>query len=379
MRKKILIIGHNYATQFIDIYNQYIRLFNHTDFEVTVAYLTGTPNETVRQRTLTNEVLFLNASKKSIRGLKIKPIRQLLSLCREKSFHMVICHRYKPTYIMMWVALLHKIPALIFVMHELKTMSSLGRKLLTACLNRRNMLFAGVSNAVRDDLRKHLWNVPKDRIITLYNMIDVELTEPQLYSREEARKLLPLPDPMGGSDTFLFGNLARLVPNKDHENLIRSFALIKPFCPNAKLIIIGNGILESSLKEQVASLDLSKDVIFTGYLANGFRYMKALDCFVLSSVQEAFGRVLLEAMIAHCPIIATKTHGIPEVVGEAGILVKPGDTHELAQIMKKIYSLSLTEREKIGQKAYAHMLANYAIPIFHQQFWQLPLAHLLRE
>jgi glycosyltransferase involved in cell wall biosynthesis len=379
MRKKILIVGHNYATQFIDIYNQYIRLFDPNQFEVTVAYLTGKPDETVRQRTLTQEVLFLNASKKSIRGLKIQPVRQLLALCRKQSFHMVICHRYKPSYIMMWVALWHKIPALIFVMHEFNTMASLGRKLLTASLYRSNMLFAGVSNAVRDDLRKHLWGIPKERIITLYNMIDVELTEPQVYSREEARKLLPLPPETFSPDTFLFGNLARLVPNKDHDNLIRSFAFIKAACPNTKLIIIGNGILESRLKKQVIAAGLSADILFTGYLANGFRYMKALDCFVLSSVQEAFGRVLLEAMIAHCPIIATKTHGIPEVVGEAGLTVNPGNTHELEQAMKKIYSLSPADREQMGHKAYAHMLANFSIPIFYQQFWQLSLAQLIKE
>jgi glycosyltransferase involved in cell wall biosynthesis len=373
MRKNILILGHCYATQFVDIFNQYTRLFDKNRYNVTVAYLTGKPNEQIKARTIAENVLFLGCSKKSIRGLKIGPIRQLLTLCREHQFEQVICHRYKPSYIMMWVAQFHHIPALFFVMHELKTMTSFGRKLLIAGLYRDNMIFAGVSNAVRDDLRQSLWRVPKDRIVTLYNMIDVELTEPQLLTREAARHDLNIP-----SETFVFGHVARLVPNKDQNNLINAFSLIKTQCPTAKLYIIGNGVLEDALKQQVAELKLTDDVIFTGYLENGFRYMKAFDCFVLSSTQEAFGRVLLEAMIAKCPIIATKTNGIPEVMGNTGLLVTPKETQELATAMQKIYAQSDQAREAMSQQAYQHMMDNFSIPAFHRQYWQLPLTASLR-
>ena len=173
MRQTVLILGHSYATQFIDVFNQYSRLFDQNKYEVTIAYLTGEPDHTVKQRTFAEHVLFLNQSKKSIRALKILAICKLFTLCREKKFKIVICHRYKPLYIMLWVAKFCHIFALIGVMHELNTMSSLGRRLLIASLRRKNMLFAGVSNAVRDDLRKSLWFVPEQYIITLYNVIDI--------------------------------------------------------------------------------------------------------------------------------------------------------------------------------------------------------------
>lgn len=368
MRKNILIIGHNYATQFIDVYNQYTRLFDREHYHVTIAYLTGKDNPEVRERTLADEVIFLDAAKSSIRGLKIDQIKRLLNLCREKQYDMVICHRYKPSYLMMWVAQFQHIPALIFVMHELGTMASIKRRLLIACLYRQNMLFAGVSNAVRDDIRKHIWRVPKENVVTLYNVIDVELTKPQLYTRTEARRALNLP-----ADSFIFGHLARLVANKDQESLIRAFSFIKSKCANAKLVIVGDGVLESQLKHQVKSLHLEHDVIFTGFVKNGFRYMRAFDCFVLSSIQEAFGRVLLEAMIAHCPIIATRSNGIPEVVGDAGILTPARDSVALSAAMNKIYSLTEEERVQIAEKAYQHMLTHYALPAFQQTFWNLPL------
>jgi hypothetical protein len=69
-----------------------------------VAYLTGKPDETVRERTMADNVIFLDIPKHQIRMLKIPAIRKLLTLCREYQFETVICHRYKPTYIMMWVA-----------------------------------------------------------------------------------------------------------------------------------------------------------------------------------------------------------------------------------------------------------------------------------
>lgn len=374
MRKNILILGHNDATQFIDIYNQYTRLFDKEKFEVTVAYLTGEPSETVKNRTIAENVIFLNAAKKNIRGFKILPILNLIKLCRAKKFQTVICHRYKPSYIMMWVARFVKIPAVIMVMHELDTLSSWRRRLAISILQRENMIFAGVSNAVRDDMRKSLWRVPEDRIITLYNMIDVDLTEPQLLSRADARKVLQIPE-----HAFVFGNVARLAPNKDQVNLIKAFALIKPYCPNAKLIIIGDGQLDSQLKQTVDLNRLTDDVIFTGFLTGGFRYMKAFDCFVLSSIQEAFGRVLLEAMIARLPIIATKVHGIPEVVGDAGRLVEAKDTEAIAAAMKEIYHASEQQRESIGTQGYQRAMEHFSIPKFYEQFWQLPFLQSVRD
>src|SRR5690348_9512047 len=110
MRKNILILGHNDATQFIDIYNQYTRLFDKEKFVVTVAYLTGAPNEETRGRTIAEHVIFLDIPKQQVRMLKIGAIRKLLALTRENKYQLVICHRYKPTYVMMWVNLFHHIP-----------------------------------------------------------------------------------------------------------------------------------------------------------------------------------------------------------------------------------------------------------------------------
>lgn len=374
MRKNVLILGHNDATQFIDIFNQYTRLFDPAKYAVTVAYLTGKEDETSRERTIAEEVIFLEVPKKKVRGFKVSAIRQLLKLTREKNFDIVICHRYKPIYIMMWVARFHNIPALICVMHELRTMTAIGRRLLAAALWNKNTYFAGVSNAVRDDLRQSLWRIPPSHIVTLYNVIDAELTEPQLLSRDEARRELNLTD-----DDFVFGNIGRLARNKDQSTLLQALTIIKPYCPNAKLIIMGEGELQSQLEHQIDDNDLKKSVVLAGFVPNAFKYIKAFDGFVLSSIQEAFGRVLIEAMLARCPIIATSVNGIPEVMGNVGFVIQPSDATALAQAMRKLYKLTDSERESMIIEAYQHMLDSFSIPAFNQQFWQLPLLQSYQE
>ncbi len=365
-RQAVLILGHNDATQFIDIYNQYTKLFDQTQYQVTVGLLTGEPRPVTRERLLAEEVIFFNFSKKQIRGLKLLPLWHLYRLSRQKKFRIVICHRYKPIYLMMWIAKLIQFEALFAIMHELNTMSSRGRRFLMRLLYRqKKMFFAGVSDAVRNDLRTALAFIPQERVITLYNAMDMSLCEPRLLSREAARDALSLP-----SDAFIFGNIARLVPNKDQHTLIRAFATLKATCPQAKLIILGEGALEGALKAEVAALQLQEDILFTGFLPHAARYIKAFDCFVLSSVQEAFGRVLLEAMLAKCPIIATRAHGIPEVMGKQGILVDPGDMAALTEAMKQYYHQSKEALRSTGEQGYTHLSMQYALPAFQQQFWQ---------
>lgn len=363
MRKHILIFGHGYAPQFIDISNQYTKLFDPHHYAVTVAYLVGAPHDAVCKKHLAENIIFLNSPKKSTRGLKIANIKKMLQLHQEKKFSAVICHRYKPTYIMLHVSLFHKIPLLIAVMHELNTLRSIFRRIAVALLARNNVFFAGVSNAVRDDIRHCIWRIPTQRVITLYNMIDVEATESQLLTRAEARKQLALP-----SSAFVFGTLGRLVKNKDQSTLIQAFYLIKAHCPQARLIIIGDGILETELKNQVNALGLTEEVIFTGFVANAFTFMKAFDIYVSSSIQEAFGRVLLEAMVAKVPIIATRINGVPEVIGESGVLLEAANPSQLAEKMLAAYHASGPELNQQGNKGYQRALKEFSIPRFKEIF-----------
>lgn len=362
MRKNILIIAHSHESQFVDIYNQYTRAFDMNIYLVTVLYLTTGEREDLKQRTLAEKVIFANINKKKLRFLKLGAIKYLINLCRENKYEAVICHRYKPSYLMMIAAKFCSIPKIIFVLHAIGTMRSKRRQWFIAAMFKSNMIFAGVSNAVRDDLRSNLAFIPNEKIITLYNAIDVELTEPQLLSREQAREALGIP-----ADTYAFGHVGRLEANKDQSNLLHAFSLIAKNCQTANLYIVGSGIKEVELKSQAAEYQLQNRIIFTGRIPYAFQYMKAFDCFVLSSSQEAFGRVLLEAMIAKVPVIGTDAYGIPEVIGNVGRIVPAKNPEKLANAMQQVYSLPTDAQTKLGELAYLHTLAHFSLPRFFAQ------------
>lgn len=367
-KKNILIFSHGFATQFIDISNQYTQLFDRSQYEITVVYLVGEPDAEARLRHLADTVIFLNIKASSTRYLKINPIKKMRQLQREKNFHIVICHRYKPSYIMLWVAKFQKIPLLFCVMHELGTMKKFSRRLITASLWNKNVYFAGVSDAVRDDMRGDLWRVPDSHILTLHNVIDIDLTEPQILTKNAARALLNLKD-----EHFIFGNIGRLAHAKNQSALIDAFALIKPKCPDAKLIIIGSGELASSIALKVRDLNLEHDVILTGFIPQAFRFMRAFDVFILNSSKEAFGRVLLEAMLAKTPIIATKIHGIPEVIGGSGILIDANHSAQLAYKMLELYQMDKTQLQSFTKHGYDRAYKIFSTKHFKEIFWQLPL------
>ena len=368
MRKNILIFGHGFASGFIEATNQYTQLFDKNEYDVTIVYLDGEKNEEIIKKHLIDNIIFLNTPRKIKRGLKIQTIQTMLKLHREKKFEIVICHRYKPTYVMLWVAKLCPIPALFAVMHEMDTVRAISRKLSIALLGSKKMIFVGVSNAVRDDIQKNIWRIHKSQVITLYNMIDTHKTEPEFLPQLEARQQLGLL-----KNDFVFGILSRLAKAKDHASLLNAFALAKKHCPKAKLLIMGEGELATALKEQIHSLHLAQDVIMTGFLPNALSLLKALDVFVLSSRKEAFGRVLLEAMTAKLPLLTTNANGIPEVVGECGMIVEKQNPTQLAEKMCEFYHMSRTERTTWSEKSYQRVMSTFSIEQFKKSFWQLPL------
>ncbi len=157
---------------------------------------------------------------------------------------------------------------------------------------------------------------------------DQQATGPS--DRPQIRKELGLDE-----DTFLFGCVARLEPQKAHSDLIEATALLARVRPDFRLVLIGEGSLRSRLEAQVARLGLKKHVHFAGLRTDIPRLLGALDGFVLSSHWEGFGLVLLEAMAAQLPIVATRVGAIGEVVadGETGLLVPACEPSSLAEAL----------------------------------------------
>jgi len=129
---------------------------------------------------------------------------------------------------------------------------------------------------------------------------------------------------------YVIGCVARLVWQKDHSTLLRAFRTYHLGNPKAKLILIGDGPMRGQLAQLAQELEISNSVVFAGKVSTVREHLEILDVFILPSTTEGFGLVLLEAMEAELPIIASNISAIPEVMGDCGLLFETGNSDELA-------------------------------------------------
>lgn len=131
--------------------------------------------------------------------------------------------------------------------------------------------------------------------------------------------------------------VARLDSFKDHETLIRAFAMLK--YPNWNLKIVGKGEYYNYLRKLSLNLSLNPDEIFVGSKNNIPEILGEAEIFAFSTTEEeGFGKVLIEAMAANLPIIATDVSACREVLckGKAGLLVKARDIKDWEKNLKKL-------------------------------------------
>lgn len=155
---------------------------------------------------------------------------------------------------------------------------------------------------------------------TIYNGQSPISFEDPPSSRQQFRKQWGIP-----ADALVLGTIGRLHPTKGQTYLIKAASRLRLKFPNLHLLLIGDGPLRQDLE-----LELHRNTIphtITGYLPQAYEALPAMDVFILPSISEGMGLVLLEAMQAGVPIVASAVGGIPEVIraGKDGLLVPSGD------------------------------------------------------
>ncbi len=140
------------------------------------------------------------------------------------------------------------------------------------------------------------------------------------------------------ADAQLLGMACRLVEQKGIPYALEAMRRIRSDFPRAHLVIAGDGEQASELRRLASRLGIADRVHWLGWRADAADLMAALDVFLLPSLREGFGLVLLEAMSRRLPIVASHVGAIPEIVidGETGILVEPRNVDELAKAMTRL-------------------------------------------
>lgn len=195
-----------------------------------------------------------------------------------------------------------------------------------------------VSDALKQEIME-MEGLPSKQITTIYNGIEVD----KFTGKSDPlhiRKSMNIPE-LGP----VVGTIARLAPQKGISFFLKAASLLKEYQVN--FVIIGDGPLEESLKQEAVDLGLQGRVTFTGRREDISDILSTLDIFVLPSVTEGLPLTILEAMAAGKPIVATRVGGIPEVIvdGKTGIIVPPKDPEAMAVALASL----LGGREKMAK------------------------------
>jgi len=155
------------------------------------------------------------------------------------------------------------------------------------------------------------------------------------YSRDSAaRKVWRIQEGFD-QDDILIACVARLKPVKNHRMLLQAFAADPARHRRVKLLLLGEGPLQTDLEAYAKELGIADRTYFLGLRRDIPEALAAADCFVLSSDWEGNPLSVMEAMAAGLPVIATRVGGIPELVdtGAQGILTPPGDADAISRAM----------------------------------------------
>lgn len=146
---------------------------------------------------------------------------------------------------------------------------------------------------------------------------------------------LPIPAPAAEHREKKIVTMGRLMPQKNHALLIRSFARFHEQFPQYSLHIYGEGELQNSLEQLIDDLKMSEHVFLEGHVMQVHERIRDAEMFVLSSDFEGLSNALLECMSMGIACISTKCEGSTDVIrnGENGLLIDIGDESELAQAM----------------------------------------------
>lgn len=169
--------------------------------------------------------------------------------------------------------------------------------------------------------------VSKRRLRCIYNGIDLkEFSNVGLEQAAQFRKQFGIP-----TDAPLVVSVGRLERMKGYAELIQAAHALKDKTPAIHWLVVGHGEEQAALETMARDHGVTSVVHFTGWLPEPRIPLAACDVFVLPSLSEGFGRVVVEAMAMGKAVVTTKVGGIPEIVvpGETGILVPPSDAHAL--------------------------------------------------
>ena len=185
-----------------------------------------------------------------------------------------------------------------------------------------------------------------EKIVTIHSGVEIDRFKDSQVNIEKKKKSLGL-----NLQSLVVGTVGWLLPIKGPMILLKAMDRVWQKYPDVQLVYVGKGELQETLHTQALQRGLSDRVKFLGWRDDVHEIMPVFDLFVLPSLNEGMGRVLVEAMAAGKPVVASKVGGIPDLVkdGKNGLLVEPGDIDGLSFAIQELLS-DKKIRDEMGEK-----------------------------
>jgi glycosyltransferase involved in cell wall biosynthesis len=323
-------------------------------------------------RKLNIDVFTVSSLVRDVRILSdIRAFWQIMRIIKKGGYHIVHCHTSKAGFIGPLAAKLAGARCVLYSPHGTILHGYFGRlkTKVFILLQRFAALFIDkIICLSRIEISQYLEvKIGSPRKYTfIHNGIDVESMARRRADSLTMRKMLGI-----GADDFVGISVGRLVPVKGYRDLIEAIRLLKPNIPNIRLLLVGDGSERKALEKQAESAGLSNHVRFTGLRRDIAEILSCADLFLLSSLNEGFGLVLVEAMAMRLPIVATRVGGVPEVVEheKTGILVAPEDPQAMGNAIARLYCNRQWGKE-LGAAGYERAQNTFDICNITEQYEQ---------
>lgn len=174
--------------------------------------------------------------------------------------------------------------------------------------------------------------------------------------------IAPVADPALRVAKYQLIIVGRLVHFKGHQYAIEAMKFLREKYHDIKLIIVGQGILESSLKKMVSRMELDEHVRFVGHRDNVREYMSSSDVMLVPSIAEGFGIVILEGFSVKVPIVAFDVPSPSELIdsGKDGLLATPFSSESLSDKISELLS-DEQKRQQLSENAFAKLIDHYTL------------------
>jgi glycosyltransferase involved in cell wall biosynthesis len=339
----------------------YVRKYDRDRYELFVCSLKDSSGSAIETQLRDAGAQIVNLGARNLRDRRA--FRRLLQLVRSEKIELIHAHLIYSSIWASVVSRITRVPAIC----SLHAAPPTGRdrrgfrdRIGRFVMNRWATLVVMVSDALRGEYRA-IGGLADAKLRTVHNGIELQRF---MRERNDARKTVES-DFAIEAGAPLVVTVSVLRREKGIDVLLNAIPEILKHVPNARFLIVGEGEMREAWPRLADELGISAHVQWAGYRSDVYTFLAGCDLFVLPTFTDALPTVLMEAMAARLPIVASRVGGIPEIVdgGVTGLLVPPHDPAALAAAITPL----LLDRER--HEAMAAAAQREVVQRFSTEAW----------